>query len=283
MTRMMSNPRLLGLGNVPPAGALDALEQFAANIRPVIPLISLTVTADQREGDFGINLIAGADYGKLMKLAGGSWINATPTANLSGKIQAAQIETNSLTSNEVNADSIRTAVLIAGCMDSFLMTGTTIRTAASGQRVQIDSTNGIIFIRSDGVNAGLDLNGDFFGWGMAPPRGGSYSGDMIFGKSNSTLNVILENLNIKLALIANSKFQFTLQSGSVIEFTNSGIVMPSGATVDGVDVSAHAADTKKHVAMHSSAGNVWTSDTGGVRMIGWTDGNNSFGVVLTQV
>jgi hypothetical protein len=181
--------------NVPDAGSIDALTQYGDTIRPVMQLTSLTPTSDQKEGDFGICLIVGDNYGKLMRLAvvagNLTWLNATPTSNLAGLISAGQLAANSVTAGIIAADAVAAACIIAGAIDGQLITGATFRTGSSNPRIIIDTANGFRSLASDGgVWFQIPIGStSCLGNGMEPSP--AWPGTMVFGQSGVSPTTIV--------------------------------------------------------------------------------------------
>lgn len=81
------------------------------------------------------------------KIAAGTIVAADIAANT---ITAAKIAAGTITANELAAGSVTANKILAGSIDGMVITGATLRTAASGQRVQVD-TAGLTAYNSGGV------------------------------------------------------------------------------------------------------------------------------------
>ncbi|HCV42628.1 MAG TPA: hypothetical protein DGH68_04020 [Bacteroidetes bacterium] len=127
------------------------MQQFLSTVRPVLPITSLTPTGAEQTGDFAIWLGTGTyNLGTLLIFSSGAWVNATPTSNLSGYIQAAQIQANSITANQLAADCITAAAVSSGVITSLLIDGDIIQTAASGARIALSSSSGLQCVNTSG-------------------------------------------------------------------------------------------------------------------------------------
>lgn len=247
MTRLQGPLKNLGMVNVPDAGSIDAIEQFANTIRPVWPLTTLTVQSGQLEGDFGVCLVSGANYGKLMRLSAGVWVNATPTTNLEGYIETGQIRTAAIVANHMAVDAVTAACISAGAIDGLLITGATIRTGSSNPRVIIDSTYGLRALNSSGtVWLQIPVSGNtLFSMGVSPSPEVSAGAAMTFGGDASSVAVsaMLQSQSGGSAVIAyylGTLVQFVTQntergsfssSGLTLSNSSVGIQMPAGCVV----------------------------------------------------
>lgn len=91
----------------PGSATISALSQFAATVRPVIPLLTLTPATGQQAGDFGFNLVAGnPNYGKLMIFNGSSWGVVG-----SGTLDVASLSASILTAGSIDAAMINVTYL----------------------------------------------------------------------------------------------------------------------------------------------------------------------------
>ncbi|GAA2242524.1 hypothetical protein GCM10010401_14300 [Rarobacter faecitabidus] len=80
---------------------------------------------------------------RISRWDGSTWIAAQFGNAALAAIDAAKITTGTLDAARLAAHSITTGLLAADAIDGMTITGTIIRTAASGARIQLDSVNGI--------------------------------------------------------------------------------------------------------------------------------------------
>jgi hypothetical protein len=157
------------------AGIIDAVTKFVSSLKPVEIVTSLPSPGTQ-----GRTVFLTTDN-KLYRDTGSAWTAVVPAADVgagltgsqiaAGTITATNIATGTITANEIAANTITGGKIAAatitsdkltvsqlsaiaadlGTITAGTITGALIRTASSGARVEIDSTNGLRGIDSGGV------------------------------------------------------------------------------------------------------------------------------------
>jgi hypothetical protein len=93
-----------------------------------------------------------------------------PSSISTAKIQALAITTatiaaNNVTAAKISVSNLSTISLAAGTLTSGTVTGFLIRTASSGARIELDTTNGIVlYDGSDDEIFKIDLDGNLYAW-----------------------------------------------------------------------------------------------------------------------
>lgn len=93
---------------------------------------------------------SGANIVGLWLHSGSAWVSQALTNAIIATLDAGKITTGILAADRIGANSITTAKLAATAIDGMTVTGATLRTAASGQRLQLD-INGLRAFNSSGV------------------------------------------------------------------------------------------------------------------------------------
>lgn len=161
-------------------------------------------------------------------VGGVTFIKSAVIPNLdAGKITSGDVATDRLTSNvlqALQANVTQLSVITAdfGDMTSGTVTGALIRTAASGARVQLDSSNGLSLVAPSGLRAGAwNVDGTGF-LGLAP-------GILKFDEDAVTINGLIEavgpNAEIRGPLIRTAASGWRVEvgpdvSGDVFRYTN---------------------------------------------------------------
>ena len=101
-----------------------------------------------------------------------------------GAVTADTIAANAVTSEKIAADAVTANSIKAGAIDGMVITGATVRTAASGQRVQLDS---------GGLKA-YNAAGAVTGQLMATSGGLTLSGTMRSGSGNQRVEVVSDRM-----------------------------------------------------------------------------------------
>lgn len=179
MSRMQSAVKNLGTAKATPLdGSIDAITKFANSVRPMRILTSLTPDGTEITGENGINLVpAHVNYGKLYLYNGASWVTQTPADE-------------SVALAHLASDVVVAGKIISAVIDGVLITGNTIRTAATGARIQLDPTDGIRVYDGSGLRTQIAIGGaiTYSGYivGLA-----SLSGTLGLQGGNSTTDIEL--------------------------------------------------------------------------------------------
>lgn len=121
-----------------------------------------------------------------------------------GQIIAAKVAANAITANAIAANAITAAKIAATAIDGKTITGATVRTAASGQRVQLDTTGLRTFDASNAETSkleasagGLNLTGSLVSRaGVTGPRTTLDSGYIYIDNQDTAGSVLLTDVAI---------------------------------------------------------------------------------------
>ncbi|MFD6176707.1 MULTISPECIES: tail fiber domain-containing protein [unclassified Isoptericola] len=104
-------------------------------------LVAALYSGDTSVPIVGLPVVSTAFYLKAVDDRGRESVASTSSVIVPHRIEGPDIEANSVTTNELAAGSVTTEVLEATAIDGMTITGATIRTAASGDRVQMSGTS----------------------------------------------------------------------------------------------------------------------------------------------
>jgi hypothetical protein len=131
----------------------------------------------------------------------------------SGTISADRIKTESLSAAKINADNINAGVLSGNRISGGTITGTTLRTASSGQRVSVSSSNNSIDF--------FDINGQIGSLS-------SQTGGMNLRTSSGSSRI---SLGTNLNLTGGDSGGISIRSGGVYIDQSNDLVVPSTSSI----------------------------------------------------
>lgn len=167
--------------------AADAASETANGKSTVVRSTSpATGAGSYKQGDQWWQF-SGANIVGLWLHSGTDWVEQALTNAIIATLDAGKITTGTLAADRIGANSITTAKLAATAIDGMTITGALIRTAASGQRMEMDSFGLNAYNNAGEVTARLAPGGEGITVGApgASPQGSLMNGTLAFQASNS--------------------------------------------------------------------------------------------------
>jgi len=207
-----------------------------------------------------------------------------------GTITAYEIAANTITASKIYAGTISSVELAATAIDGMVITGATIRTAASGGRVEMDSVNGIrVYVTGPVLvgqfsDTGISLLGSYFqirsaASGARVEIDGTYgvrsydSGSVLRGQIGvdgyiKAYEVRSTDDGVKLMLGGTTAASFTEPGGGQIVFTPANASISIGGIFSAKSISICSAGYSDYVYLKMGSTTVLSATSGAVDIAG---------------